>query len=32
MLRYFQAEGLVELARGTVTLTDTARLQTLADA
>lgn len=31
MLRYFQAEGLVELARGAVTLTDTARLQTLAD-
>lgn len=31
MLRYFQGEGLVQLTRGTVELTDPARLQTLAE-
>ena len=31
MLRYFQGEGLVELARGTVKLTDAARLAALAE-
>ena len=32
MLRYFQSEGMVQLNRGTVTLTDTGRLHRLADA
>ena len=32
MLRYFQSEGLVELHRGSITLTDPARLRILASA
>ena len=31
MLKYFQSEGLVSLSRGTVTLTDISRLETLAE-
>lgn len=31
MLRYFQSEGMVRLTRGTVELTNTAKLQTLRD-
>ena len=31
MLRYFQNEGMVKLTRGTVELTDTGKLQTLAE-
>lgn len=31
MLRYFQSEGLVELARGSITLTDRKRLEVLAE-
>ena len=31
MLRYFQTEGLVKLTRGAVEITDTARLEALAD-
>ena len=30
MLRYFQGEGMVELSRGTITLTDVPKLETLA--
>ena len=32
MLRYFQSEGMVKLTRGSVDLTDTKRLQALANA
>ena len=31
MLRYFQSEGMVRLARGTVELTDPAGLEALAE-
>lgn len=31
MLRYFQSEGMVKLARGTVELTDQEKLRLLAD-
>ena len=32
MLRYFQGEGMVRLARGSVELLDTGKLETLRDA
>ena len=31
MLRYFQSEGMVRLARGTVEITDEKKLETLAE-